>query len=222
MKKKLKLKKKHILIIVVLVIVFAVSMVYNNASQLYDDGIDIVCLDAGHGGSDPGAVSSDGNRYEKDDDLALTLKVKEQLEAKGITVVLTREDDSEVSLNERCRIGNRKHCDLFISIHRNSAGKNATGVEAWVSTAASAKESKVAKAVLENICEVTGQKNRGAKHGYQESAVGNYYINSKTKMPSFLLEVGFISNESDNEIFDKKLDETAVAIADAVVDSFFN
>lgn len=223
MKKKSQNNRTRIFIFAaVLLAALAFAIVYRNAAELYDDGINMVCLDAGHGGSDSGAVSDGETRLEKDDNLALTLKVKEKFEAQGITVVLTREDDSDVSLKERCRIANRKHCDLFVSIHRNSAGSSANGIEAWISTTAGLKENKVAKAAVENICDVTGQNNRGVKRGYHESAVGNYYINSKTKMPSMLLEVGFITNDGDNKIFDSKLDECAQAITGAIVYSFFD
>ena len=207
-------------LLVIVSFLAAVKFLSQIVYEHYDEEI-IVCLDAGHGGSDSGAVSDGETRLEKNDNLALTLKVKEKLEAKGITVVLTREDDSDVSLKERCRIANRKHCDLFISIHRNSAGSSANGVEAWIATTAGLKENKAAKAAVENICGVTGQKDRGVKRGYRDSAVGNYYTNSGTKMPSMLLEVGFITNDGDNSVFDSKLDECAEAIVDAVIYSFF-
>lgn len=220
--KKKRNNKKIIIIFLALIVVAAVFGI-RNAPRTFDDGVNIVCLDAGHGGNDAGAVSKGETRLEKNDNLALTLKVKEKLEAKGIKVILTRDDDSDVSLKERCRIANWKNCDLFIAIHRNSAeNTEAKGIEAWISNTAGVTENKIAKATVEGICNVAGQPNRGVKRGYRDSAVGNYYVNSKTKMPSFLLEVGFITNDSDNEIFDSRLDDCAEAIADAVVNKFFS
>ena len=214
--------RKKIIIVLALLVAVAIVFGIRNASHTVDDGVNIVCLDAGHGGSDSGAVSKGETRLEKDDDLALTMKVKEKLEAQGIKVVLTRDDDSDVTLKERCRIANWKNCDLFIAIHRNSAeNAEANGIEAWISNTAGMAENKIAKATVEGICNVTGQQNRGVKRGYRDSAVSNYYINSETKMPSFLLEVGFITNDRDNEAFDSKLGDCAEAIADAVLHNFF-
>lgn len=213
--------KKIIALILILAVGAAVAVTINSQTDGYDDGISIVCLDAGHGGSDSGAVSNDGTRLEKDDNLKLTLAVKERLEAQGITVILTRDDDSEVSLKGRCRLANRKKCDLFVSIHRNSAESDASGIEAWISNTAVTKESKIAKTTVDGICEATGQTNRGVKRGYQSNTLGNYYVNEKTKMPSMLLEVGFISSDSDNDIFDEKLSETADSIANSII-GYFN
>ena len=72
------------------------------------ESVKTVCLDAGHGADDVGATSTGGARLEKDDNLRLTLKVKDRLEAKGIKVILTREDDSDITLKERCKLANRK------------------------------------------------------------------------------------------------------------------
>lgn len=217
-------KNKRIIAAVIIIALIAAGAMYflGGRTQFFDDGINKVCLDAGHGGSDSGAVSKDGKRFEKDDDLALTLKIKENLEAQGVTVVLTRDDDSYVSLGDRCRIANRKRCDLFVSVHRNSADSGASGIEAWISNTAGTSESRIAGEIVKAVCAVTEQANRGVKRGYRGNAVGNYYVNSDTKMPSLLLECGFISNESDNSVFDSTLDETAKAIADAIVNEYFN
>ncbi|HAS37376.1 MAG TPA: hypothetical protein DCS04_02005 [Ruminococcaceae bacterium] len=176
-----------------------------------------ICLDAGHGADDVGAAS--GERYEKDDDLRLTLKIKENLEKMGVKVYLTREDDSDVTLKDRCKSANKKHCTLFISVHRNSAeDKNANGIEAWVSKNPKGDEEQLAENLVENICKLTDQQNRGIKKGFRDNTFGDYYINSDTDMPSLLLEVGFITNDKDNKAFDEKLDETAETIAKTIYD----
>ena len=210
--RKSKKSKKKIRIFVTLLLAFICAFAVIKNVRI-DDGVDIVCIDAGHGGSDAGAVN--GSRYEKDDNLRLALKVKEELEAKGIRVIMTREDDEFIGLKDRCRTANRKHCDLFVSLHRNSS-ESGTGAEAWIESVAGAKENSLAKDLLDGICGDTGYANRGVKRGYRGSALGNYYVNSDTKMPSVLLEVGFISNEKDNELFDENLDKNAKAIAEAI------
>ncbi|MDP3503982.1 MAG: N-acetylmuramoyl-L-alanine amidase [Myxococcales bacterium] len=90
-----------------------------------------VIIDAGHGGHDTGAIGPTGVR-EKDVALAVALKLKDKLEALGLEVVLTRDDDTFVALDQRTRIANKEHGDLFISIHCNAApSKNLRGVETY-------------------------------------------------------------------------------------------
>ncbi len=220
MKSKTKRKQKNIIIFAVLLAaVVAVVCVRGGVfeTKYAYSGEPYVCLDAGHGADDVGAT--DGNRFEKDDDLRLTLKIKEKLEAMGIKVYLTRSDDSDVTLKERCKSANKKGCTLFVSVHRNSADdKNANGIEAWVSRNPKGDEYTIAEDLVANICKLTGQKSRGVKKGFRDNFYGDYYINSDTDMPSLLLEVGFITNEKDNKAFDEKLDETAETIAKTIYD----
>ncbi len=88
MKSKTKRKQKNIIIFAVLLAaVVAVVCVRGGVfeTKYAYPGEPYVCLDAGHGADDVGAT--DGNRFEKDDDLRLTLKIKEKLEAMGIKVI---------------------------------------------------------------------------------------------------------------------------------------
>ncbi|MEF2551370.1 N-acetylmuramoyl-L-alanine amidase [Aurantimonas sp. A2-1-M11] len=79
-----------------------------------------VVLDAGHGGVDRGAVSESGT-LEKDINLAMALALRDALQARGdVDVVLTRDDDTFIPLEERAAIGRRERADLFISIHADS------------------------------------------------------------------------------------------------------
>lgn len=90
-----------------------------------------VIIDAGHGGHDTGAIGPTGVR-EKDVALGVVLKLKEKLEALGLEVVLTRDDDTFIALDQRTRIANKEHGDLFISIHCNAApSKNLRGIETY-------------------------------------------------------------------------------------------
>lgn len=181
----------------------------------------LVCLDAGHGADDCGATSTDGTRLEKDDNLRLTLKVKEKLEKSGVEVVLTREDDSDVTLKERCRLANKKRCDLFVSLHRNSA-ISGSGFEAWIAKEPKGDEKELAEKLIAALSEISGLSNRGVKLGYRNSSGNNYYINSNTNMPSLLLEVGFVTSEEDNKSFDKNLDKNAETIADIIFEYLTN
>jgi len=90
-----------------------------------------VVVDAGHGGRDTGAIGPHGLR-EKDVTLAIAERLMEKLRAAGLEVVMTRDDDTYVSLNERTRIANEANADLFLSVHCNAAKRRKlTGVETW-------------------------------------------------------------------------------------------
>lgn len=168
-----------------------------------------ICLDPGHGGSDPGACK--GRRSESDDVLSLSLAVKSALERCGIQVVLTRTADTDITINERCNKANAEKCDYFLSIHRNSAGSTANGTEIWVHSKSGTDTYNKAKDVLDKVVNVSGSYNRGVKKG----AVGytDYGVNKQTNMPSALLELLFISNDNENADFDKNFNSYAEAIA---------
>ena len=80
-----------------------------------------IVLDAGHGGTDPGAIYKE--RKEKDDNLELTRAVGKILEDNGIDVVYTRTTDVYQTPFEKARIANEVGADYFISFHRNSSPK---------------------------------------------------------------------------------------------------
>ncbi|MCD8189843.1 MAG: N-acetylmuramoyl-L-alanine amidase [Clostridiales bacterium] len=178
----------------------------------------IVCLDPGHGGNDPGC--NDNDRLEKDDTLALALAVREDMEAAGITVVMTREDDTYVSLDDRCYIANQADADYFISIHRNYASGIANGVEVWKSTNASDASVYLADAVSAGLEAVGVSRNRGVHTGSQSSEYEDYQVLRETSMPGVLIEMGFIENDDDNWYLDTYLEEYAQALTQAVLDTY--
>ncbi|MGN0554807.1 MAG: N-acetylmuramoyl-L-alanine amidase [Candidatus Fimenecus sp.] len=176
-----------------------------------------VCLDAGHGGEDCGATY--GERLEKDDNLRLTLLVRDKLEANGIKVYVTREDDTYLTLAERCQIANRKRCTLFVALHRNSSDAGGNGVEMWVKNTPSDTEWALAENMLSALEDVGISKARGVKSGYAKNADGNYYVNAHTNMDSCLAEIGFITSDEDNALFDENLDAYADAIAKGILET---
>ena len=91
----------------------------------------MVVLDAGHGGEDGGTVEQAAT--EKEINLAVVLKLKELLEEQGIRVVLTRDKDIFMKLEERVQIANGEKADLFISIHCNYYEKDSSiyGLECY-------------------------------------------------------------------------------------------
>lgn len=169
----------------------------------------VITLDPGHGGADPGAVL--GSRYEKDDNLRMAKAVQKILEEKGQKVVMTRSGDTFVPLLERSTISNRNGADLFVSFHRNAVDNPAAnGVENLVQLGAPAATRKAAQTVLDKIIKVGGWVNRGLKEG-------NLSVLRNTNAPAMLLELGFITNSKDNQLFDQNFDAYARAIADGIL-----
>ncbi len=218
-------KKSGITAVVAVVLVltsFLVAVKFlSGVVEEHYESVKTVCLDAGHGADDVGATSTGGARLEKDDNLRLTLKVRDKLEEKGIKVVLTRDDDSDITLKERCRLANKKRCDFFLSLHRNSS-VSGSGFEAWIAKEPKENEEEVAQKLVDALSDISGLPNRGVKKGYRNSSGNNYYVNSNTNMPSILLEVGFVTSDEDNKSFDKSLDENAEAIANIIFESLYN
>jgi len=121
---------------------------YSLAQQL-GLGIRKIVIDPGHGAHDPGAVGVRGLK-EKDVTLDLALRLKDLLLPEGLEVVLTRNRDVYLGLEERTAIANRSHADLFISLHANSSKKsNLHGVETYFLNLASSDRA-METAALEN------------------------------------------------------------------------
>ena len=171
-----------------------------------------VVLDPGHGGSgNPGAVY--GSRLEKDDNLRLALAVRDILAAKGVNVVMTRSTDVDVSLTERSNISNNNNADLFVSLHRDSStNPAANGVGSFIYTAAPARTAGYAFNVSDNITDAGVQTNRGVLRA-------NFAVLRNTVAPAMLLEMGFITNTRDNQLFDTNLNAYANAIANGIMTS---
>ena len=172
-----------------------------------------VCIDAGHGGDYTGAVYE--GRQEKDDTLRLALAVRDELERRGRKVLMTRDGDENIGLAERTELANRYDAAAFVSLHRNSGA--GTGVEIWVEHTRPEPDVRMAQAILDNLKAVGIQADRGVKSGYrQDGSDADYAVNRDTEMPSCLVEMGFLENEADNQLFDDHLEEYAAAIAAAV------
>ncbi|MEW6595255.1 MAG: N-acetylmuramoyl-L-alanine amidase [Thermodesulfobacteriota bacterium] len=112
-------------------------------------GVKRVVIDPGHGGKDPGAVSPSGVK-EKDVTLAVGKRLAQELRSRGYEVILTRDRDIFIPLEERTAIANSKEADLFLSIHVNAAPNHAAkGIETYVLDLATNKEA-MRVAALEN------------------------------------------------------------------------
>lgn len=148
-----------------------------------------VCLDAGHGGTDPGATS--GKLYEKDINLKVVKTMQECLEP-YVDVVLTRDTDKTVSLEERVNIANKANVDLYFSVHCNSSINTAAkGWECYI-VGKGGNAEKLAKRVESHTFTDAnlGLRDRGIK-------VANFYVLKETDAPAVLVENAFISNTDD-------------------------
>ena len=154
-----------------------------------------VCIDAGHGGKDPGAVL--GKRYEKNDTLKFAKRLGKVLKANGVEVAYTRTADTYDSPSEKARNGNNTKADFFVSVHRNaSVNASAHGTEVLVYNKKGIKHT-----IAENICKgfkKIGFTDRGVK------VQPTLAVLRGTNMQAVLVEVGFITNNDDNKLFDEK------------------
>ena len=148
----------------------------------------VIYLDAGHGGSDPGAIGN--GLQEKDVTLDIALRTKKELEAAGYTVIMSRTTDKYLSLSERTNHANRVNADIFVSIHINAGG--GTGIETWkMANGPKPKESNTLATYIQNeTIKQTGSRDRGVKDQ-------NLHVNRESNMPSVLVELGFIDTKAD-------------------------
>lgn len=195
----------------------AESVVESTEADTEEEHILTVCLDPGHGGMDPGC-DSDG-RLESVDNWNLALAIKEEMEAAGIRVVMTREDnDTKVFLKERVATANASGADYFISIHRNKG--DGYGIETWMTGSAGSVTEALTNNVHNAIVDVGVQRDRGIKVGTETGEGSDYYVIGNTSMSACLLEFGFINDAEDNRLYDANMKEYAKAITKAVQDTY--
>ncbi len=174
-----------------------------------------VCIDAGHGGRDPGAIN--GTKHESVAALAIAKKVGTLLKKKGHSIKYTRSSDKFVDLVDRCKISNAFDADVFVSIHLNaSTNDGAEGIETWRYKNVSDKTKRLADNVQTQLIAMTGSKNRRVKTSE------SLYVLRHTKASAVLVEVGFISNhaEAKSLFCDKCQDRIAKGIVAGIEKTF--
>ncbi len=172
----------------------------------------IVTVDPGHGGSDPGMVGVKHKTYEKDLNLSTSLYLKEELEKLGAKVVMTRtQDDEKPELSQRVRIAEEAGSDAFISVHYNSSPKKVSGTLTFYYS--QQDDRKLARAVESELAEGIGLKSNGI-------AYGNFHVLRENDVPAALVELGFLTNEKDEEI--ARTEEYQRAAAAAIAQGLVN
>lgn len=213
----------------------------------------VVWLDAGHGGSDLGSsewmrddhgnvIDKDGNIVddsdkddlsargipvvrEKDDTLALTLEIQKALEERGVTVIMTRTDDTFVHRFDRAALANESDAECFVSIHRNYmiGDTKICGIEAWLvneqtmnEVPGKEKDVDLTQFIFDQLAD---EETNGILGYFREASpeVDNS-VNLRTTIPSLILEMGYMSNASDNELYHSQMEAYANAIADGIVE----
>jgi len=167
-----------------------------------------LCFDYGHGGEDGGACYK--GRKESNDVLSLGKAVAVEVRRHGITVNETRLDDATISLRERSNFENKIAYDYFISFHRNAfVPEKAKGIETYTYLNPGTKSKKLAK-VLQSSLVALGFVDRGVKSA-------NFHVLRETKAPAVLIEIGFIDNTGDNNLFDQKRNEIVKVLANSIL-----
>lgn len=181
----------------------------------------LIVLDPGHGGKDPGAIGPSGLK-EKVVTLEVALGLRALLEARGFRVLLTRSDDTYISLQRRAEIANQAKADLFVSIHANaSRNREAMGSQVFIYNREASSRQAAEAARLENqdanYLEIIKDDLRQAVHEEASITAGGlvsqqfetigltvkhierapFFVLAKSHMPSILVETAFISNTTE-------------------------
>ncbi|MEH7349760.1 N-acetylmuramoyl-L-alanine amidase family protein [Gottfriedia acidiceleris] len=171
-----------------------------------------IVIDAGHGGIDIGASGQNGTN-EKDVTLTMAKNIQNELENRtDAKVILTRNDDVKISLEDRVEIAEESNADLFVSIHFDAFFTNE--VEGITTYYNKIVDEPIARLMHDHIfTNGLDARDRGV-------SFGDYYVLRENPRPSILLELGYISNSTDearmnSEEFQTK---TTNSIVDGMVD----
>ncbi|UQS81539.1 N-acetylmuramoyl-L-alanine amidase [Bombilactobacillus folatiphilus] len=147
-----------------------------------------IVLDAGHGGSDPGALSSNQKHEEKNYTIQVVKLLQQKLQQTGANVVLTRSQDQSVPLADRARLANKLNADVFISIHFDAAySGHASGLTTYYYSGK--KDRQLAKNISAQL-KTMPLPNRGTHFG-------NYEVLRENEQPAILVEGGYLDNNKD-------------------------
>lgn len=151
----------------------------------------VICLDAGHGGDEKGALGPTGIP-EKTINLGITGKLRNILEQKGARVIMTRDSDKDVGLNDRINIANSNEAQIIISIHNNSLpdGRNPYEDHGTSSYYYHPQSLPLAKTLQQSLAETTSFKDFGV---FYDSLM----LTRPSEALSVLLEIGFMINPDE-------------------------
>lgn len=148
-----------------------------------------IVIDAGHGGRDPGAIATNGAFTEKEIALRTSQLLARRLQDAGANVVMTRDDDSFVSLNNRAVLSESSGADTFISIHYDAMDtpNSMSGTTTYYYSEA---ERGLAETVNNYLAQYGPLSNNGVR-------TGDYFVLRNNRQPSILLELGYLNHDHD-------------------------
>jgi N-acetylmuramoyl-L-alanine amidase len=152
------------------------------------NGRQVVVIDPGHGGPDPGAVGI-GGIFEKEIVLDVSRRLQAILEQNNVQVVMTRNADIDLDLQPRVDIAERANATIFVSVHANAISMSrpdVNGVETYYFQSGLG----LAQTIHRNILQGTGMPDRRVRSA-------RFYVLRRTSMPSVLLELGFVTGRDD-------------------------
>ncbi len=172
----------------------------SSATAGYASSRGVIVLDPGHGGGDPGCVNRSLGLLEKDVTLDVALRLRDMLVEEGWTVLLTREEDRDVSwrgspdrveLQARCDVANQSGADYFISLHCNASVASARAGSSihWFKQA----DLELARSLEFALGESLGLGQGGLRHD-------GFYVLRHTDMPAVLVEMAFLSNPREGAL----------------------
>lgn len=192
----------------------------------------VILLDAGHGGIDPGATNEDKSILEKDINLQITLKLRELLESSGCLVLLTREEDNSLyeeeagkttrqkyneNLKNRRKMIEESGVDAFVSIHLNKFEQSKYyGAQTFYPEGQNDSKllSQFIQDELKRVVDKTNQR--------KIKPSKDIYLLKENKIPSVLIECGFLSNEKESKLLnDEKYQEKVAWAIYAGIQKYF-
>ncbi|PSN16052.1 cell wall hydrolase [filamentous cyanobacterium CCP5] len=170
----------------------------------------VVVIDPGHGGRDPGAIGIGGLR-EKDINTAVSRRVQQTLQQRGVTAIMTRDNDTYVTLEGRTVFADRVGADVFVSIHANAISLSrpeVNGLETYYYSSGQ----RLAEVIHNSILRRVNIANRGVRQA-------RFYVLRRTSMPAVLVETGFVTGSTDAARFRNPavMNQMADAIAEGIL-----
>lgn len=164
------------------------ALLTGSFGSLFAGDFRTVIIDAGHGGQDIGGQW--GRVYEKHLALDTSVRLERILKKMGYRTVMTRRGDYFLTLPQRCQIANRYRDAIFVSVHFNYTWKQeVSGLETFYFNS---EGQKIANQVQNSLIRYTRANDRNEKFA-------RFYVIRNTKMPSILVEGGFVSNEAERK-----------------------
>lgn len=223
--------KKIIICLFSIILLLSFAVIESKANMAEDDGKKIILIDPGHGGIDGGAKSQNGT-IEKDINLQIALKLKDNLLDKGYTVFMTREVDEGLyqkgstirekkrdDLKRRTEMKKETNCNIFISLHQNMfAQSKCFGAQVWY--ASNDRSSILANTVQDALKETIKDNNKRVA-----KPAGDAYLilRDNYEGASILVECGFLSNpEEESKLKSEEHQNLIVEGISLGIDRYFN